>query len=617
MGDVLTMMSIAALAPQGWITLAVLAVVLSMLIFTRRPADVILVGGLTLLLVTPVPPQSGFTDWDSWRMGVLTVPEALAGFANEGMITVGVLFVVVAGLQETGAISVIGGFLLGRPTSLRGAQLRLMLPSAIGSAFLNNTPIVAMMMPLVNDWAKKSRMPASKLLIPLSYATILGGTCTLIGTSTNLVVNGMLIDSMRHPGLAIFDLVWVGVPAAVVGLTYLWLLGPKLLPDRTPPISESTDPREYSVEMMVDRTSPLVGKTIEAAGLRNLPGVYLAEIERDGRAIPAVGPTEVLQANDRLVFVGVVDSVVDLQKTRGLSPATNQVSKLDAPSTHRELIEAVVSDTCPVVGRTIREGRFRTRYGAVVIAVARNGQRLSGKIGDIRLRVGDTLLLQASPSFVDQQRNSRDFYLVSRIENSRPLRREYSPFALMVLILLVVTVGAGWISMLKAALVAALLMILLRCCTASAARRSIDWSLLLVIASAIGIGKALEVSGAAATIAGGLIRLAGDSPYALLATIYLITMGATAFMTNNAAAVLIFPIAASAAHGIGADIMPYAIAIMIAASAEFSTPIGYQTNLMVYGPGGYRFTDYVKIGLPLNFLIALVALAIIPRVWPF
>lgn len=609
--------TMAVLQPEAWITLAVLAIVLSMLIFTRRPPDIILVGGLTLLMVLPVPPETGFTDWANWRLGVISVSDALAGFSNEGMITVAALFIVVTGLQDTGALSVIGGPLLGRPKSARAAVLRMVSPVAFASAFLNNTPIVAMMLPLVNDWAKKIRVPVSKLLIPLSYATILGGTCTLIGTSTNLVVNGMLIDSQLHPGLGIFDQAWVGLPMAIVGLIYLVVLGPKLLPDRTPPIDDLADPREYCVEMMVEPRSPLVGKTIEEAGLRNLPGAYLAEIERNGRTIPAVAPTEVLEANDRLVFVGVVDSVVDLQRTRGLVPATNQVAKLDAPKANRELIEAVVSDTCPVVGRTIREGRFRTRYGAVVIAVARNGQRLPGKIGDIKLRVGDTLLLQASPNFVDQQRNSRDFYLVSRIENSRPLRREYAPLALLVLITMVVTVGAGFISMLKGALVAGLAMIVLRCCTASAARRSIDWPLLLVIASAIGIGRALEVSGAASTIAGAMISLAGNSPYAVLIVLYLMTMAATAFMTNNAAAVLLFPIAANAAANLGVNVMPFVIAIMMAASAEFSTPIGYQTNLMVYGPGGYRFTDYVKVGLPLNMLTAATALILIPLVWKF
>jgi di/tricarboxylate transporter len=264
----------------------------------------------------------------------------------------------------------------------------------------------------------------------------------------------------------------------------------------------------------------------------------------------------------------------------------------------------------------VREGRFRTRYNAAVIAVARNGQRIHRKIGDIELRAGDTLLLEAHPAFADQQRNSRDFYLVSRIEGSAPPRHERAWISLVLLAALVIVVTAGWLSMLKAAMLAAGLMIITRCCTASAARRSVDWSVLLVIAAAFGIGAALDETGAARAIAQTLLGLAGDGPVAALAVIYLVTMLATAFMTNNAAAVLMFPIAIAAARQMEVDILPFTITVMMAASAEFATPIGYQTNLMVYGAGGYRFGDYLRIGLPLNILVGIVALLVIPRVWP-
>jgi di/tricarboxylate transporter len=587
--------------PQAWITLAVVALVIGLLAATRVGPDLVLLGAVTLLLT----------------LGVLRPADALAGFANEGMITVGVLFVVAAGLHETGAMTYLAQRVLGRPRTVLGAQVRLVFPVAALSAFMNNTPLVAMMLPVVNDWTKKARLSASKLMIPLSYATILGGLCTLIGTSTNLVVSGLVVSQAGRPPLGLFAPAWVGVPCALVGLAYLLLFSRRLLPDRRPAISEQDDPRAYTVEMLVKPGSSLVGQTIEQAGLRHLPGLYLAEIDRDGEVLAAVGPQEKLHAGDRLVFVGVVESVVDLQRIRGLVPATDQVFKLDAPRAHRCLIEAVVSDSCPLVGQTVRAGRFRTVYNAAVIAAARNGERLRQKIGDIVLRPGDTLLLEAHPWFVDQHRNSRDFFLVSRVEDSTPPNHERAWVALAILTAMVTLAGLEVLSMLNAALLAAGLMVLTRCCTATAARRSVDWQVLVVIAAAFGLGRAMQTSGAAEAIAGRVVGLAGSSPWLALAVVYLITMLFTEVMSHSAAVVLVFPIAQAAAHALGVNFMPFVMAIMMAASCGFATPIGYQTNLMVYGPGGYRFTDYLRFGGPLNLLVMAVTLLLAPLVWPF
>ena len=307
-------------------TVSMVVLSLGFLMFTRIPADLILMGALVTLLIS----------------GILTPGEALSGFSNEGMITVGVLYVVVAGFKETGGISLIANRILGRPRSLSHAILRLMLPTTFLSAFLNNTPVVAMLIPSVHEWAKKNQFPASKLMIPLSYAAILGGTCTLIGTSTNLVVNGLLLAHPSLEPMQLFDITWVGFPCAIVGMGYIMLVGKRILPVRQPPISPTDDPREYTVEMIVEPGSPLIGKTIEQAGLRNLPGTFLVEIDRHGHVLPAVGPQEHLLENDRLVFAGIVESVVDLQKIRGLKPATDQVFKLDSPRSERCLIETVV-----------------------------------------------------------------------------------------------------------------------------------------------------------------------------------------------------------------------------------------------------------------------------------
>jgi Trk K+ transport system NAD-binding subunit len=301
-------------------------------------------------------------------------------------------------------------------------------------------------------------------------------------------------------------------------------------------LDQLSDPREYTVEMLVEENSPLAGQTIEGAGLRHLPGMYLMEIERAGRFMPAVEPQERLESNDRLVFVGVVDSVVDLQKIRGLKPATNQVFKLDVPRPDRCLIEAVVSNSFPFLSMTIRESHFRTAYNAVIIAVARTGERLRRKIGDIVLQAGDTLLLEALPSFVDQQRNSRDFFLVSAVENSNPPRFERAWVSLAIILTLVVVVVMDWMSTLKGAMLAAGLVVATRCVSWRVARRNINWEVLLAIAASFGIGRAIEVTGLAENVAHGFIRVAGDSPWFSLLVVYAMTLLLTELLTNNTAA---------------------------------------------------------------------------------
>jgi di/tricarboxylate transporter len=585
---------------QASFTLGLIGVIFGLLIFSQMPPDIVLVGAVVLLML----------------LGILSPGEALAGMSNEGMITVAVLFIIGAAVRETGGVDVIAQRLFGRPKNATSAVARLMFPTMTLSAFMNNTPLVAMLIPAVSDWARAHRVPVSRLMIPLSYAAILGGTCTLIGTSTNLVVQGLLIKD-KGEGLNMFDIAWVGVPAALIGCVYIIVFSRWLLPDRKPAVSAQTDPREYTVEMQVAADGPLVGKSIEAAGLRHLPGVYLAEIDRGGAALPAVSPQEVLRAGDRLLFVGMVESVVDLQRIRGLMPATDQVKKLDAPRSQRCLIEAVVSNTCPLVGKTIRAARFRNLYDAVVVAVGRNGERLHQKIGDVVMHPGDTLLIEAHPSFADQQKNSRDFLLISRMEGSTPPQHEKALIAVAILVGMVVVASFEWMSMLRAAMLAAGLMIFTRCISTRAARQSVDWEVLIAIAASFALGTALEKTGAAKMIADSTISMAQGDAWLSLAVIYAITLIVTELITNNAAAALMFPFAMATASNLGVNYMPFVIAVMMAASAGFATPIGYQTNLMVYGPGGYRFSDYVKIGVPLDILVGIITVLIAPFVWPF
>ncbi|MCB9778488.1 MAG: SLC13 family permease [Alphaproteobacteria bacterium] len=584
-------------------TLIVIGAVLVLLVATQLPADVVLVGGVVLLLVG----------------GVLEPVDALAGLANPGVATIGALFVVARGLQETGAVDRVASSLLGRRSSLRVALARMILPVSAGSAFLNNTPIVAALLPGVSGWARRNGAPLSRLLLPLSYASILGGTCTLIGTSTNLVVHGLAVQAAAtHPALVppgMFTSTWVGLPLTLLGGAVLVALAPVLLPDRRPALSVDDDPREYTMELAVPPGSPLVGRTIAEADLRHLQHGFLAELVRGDKVLAAVGPEERLEAGDRLVFVGALESMVDLQRTRGLAPAVG--STFESPRGERQLVEAVVAPSNPLVGRTIRDGRFRDRYNAAVLAVARDGHRLTGKIGDMSLRPGDVLLLETRPEFLRTYRNRRDFHLVSGLRGASPGREARAPVALLLLALMVGAATFELLSMLEASLLAAGGMVATGCCSPAQARRSVDASVLLAIAAAFGLGKAMQLSGLDGVLADLLMSAGASGPLVALAATYLATAALTELITNNAAAVLAFPLALSLADRLGVSPQPFVIAVMIGASASFLTPIGYQTNLMVYGPGGYRFTDYLRIGWILSLLGLVLTLLIAPWVWPF
>jgi di/tricarboxylate transporter len=587
------------LSLDAWLAIATILGCLITLIFMRIAATAVFVTGMTALLL----------------LGVISAEQALGGFANPGVITIAALYIVAAGLRQTGAIALITDRLFGRSKSERWSQIRIMAPVTAMSALMNNTPVVATFVPAIMDWARQQGFSASRFLLPLSYAAILGGTITLIGTSTNLVVNGLLLQQTGE-GFHFFELAWLGIPSALIGFVYVFLFGRSLLPERISSDQQLADTREYTVEMLVEPDSPLVGKSVEAAGLRHLPGLFLIEIDRENTILPAVDPHEVLQENDRLVFAGIVASVADLQKIRGLVPATNQVFKLDAERSSRSLYEVVIARGAGFVNKTVKQARFRNQFDAVVIAVSREGQRINKKIGDIRLEPGDTLLVEADRGFMNRHRSTKDFLLIKPLEGTATFKHERAGIAWLILAGIVLSAGTGLLPTLHAALAGAGAMVATRCITGTEARRSIDLDVLIVIACAFALGTALDITGAAQTAADGLLSVAASHPLTILVAVYLTTMLMTELITNNAAAVLMFPLAYAAASSTGLNFMPFAIAIAFAASASLSTPIGYQTNLMVYGPGGYRFTDYLRFGLPLNTILAITAMLIIPRVWP-
>lgn len=585
---------------QGILTLVTLSYVLATLILTRFQPDLVLVSAMAFLLFA----------------GVLEPAEAFAGFGNPGVITIAILYVVAAGLKETGAVEWIARHLLGHPKTARGAQLRMIAPTGVLSAFMNNTAVVAIFLPAIQSWAQRLGIPASKLLLPLSYAAIVGGTCTLIGTSTNLVVDGML-QSSKGIHLGLFEVAWVGVPLLLVGGGFLVLFGSRLLPDRGGVSEELDQVREYGVEVEVITSGALVGRTIAEAGLRALNFGYLAEIVRDGRLIPAVEPDRVLQGGDRLYFIGAPECASELRRIQGLRPANGNVSKLDIANHQRCLVEVVLGPEFPSLGKTIRESRFRTRFKAVIFSLSREGKRVPGKLGDISFRIGDTLLLEASHEFVEQYRFRRDFLLVSALNDSTPPDFRKAPIALGILAMMVVISASGLLPIVQAGFLAAGMMIASGCITASCARLSIDYPVLVVIGASFALGNAMTITGASSWIVESVLRDLNMSPWHALVVVYVLTVVFTEVITNNAAAVLMYPMAMAVAEQLGVSVLPYAIAVMFAASASFITPWGYQTNLMVYGPGRYQFSDYVRIGVPLSLLTGAVSVFLIPLIWNF
>lgn len=585
---------------QGWLSLALVAGVLGTLTLTRLKPHVVMMGALTVLIT----------------FGVLTGAEALAGFANEGLITVAAMFVVAAGINASGGAELIVTRLLGRPRKVRGAMWRMFSPVALLSGFLNNTPVVATMIPAVNSWSRKTGIAPSKLMIPLSYASILGGTTTLIGTSTNLVLNGQYRSLTGEEGFSLFSITAVGLPVALLGLLFMWLFFPRLLPDR-----KQNEPfgnmREFTLEVAVAMDGPLVGKTIEEAGLRHLVRVYLVEIERDGTIITAVPTEERLRGGDRLVFAGDTDAISDLLRINGIVPSeeSDASQPLLTDRAERRLVEAVVSPHCDAVGHAIRDARFRDRYGAAVLAVARNGERIKGNLGTIELEAGDTLLLEARPAFVTRQRYNKDFLLINDLDTEQP-RHNRMYMAWAILLGLVLAAGLGLISMLNAALLGAAMMLATGCCSVHQAEKSLDLTVLITIGASFALGAALDKSGAAVFLATNIIELSGGRPWLILVLTYITVSLLTETITNNAAAILMLPVVLGITATAGLNPTPFIFAIMMGASASFATPLGYQTNLMVYGPGGYTFLEFMRVGIPMNIFIGCCTLTVLMIGWP-
>jgi di/tricarboxylate transporter len=588
------------MSAEAWFTLFVIIVTVVVLARDMVPPALAVIGADIVLLVT----------------GVITTEQALAGFSNPAPITVAALFVVARAVQKTGALQPLLWSTLGNGGSDRHALARLLVPVAGASGFLNNTPIVAMLAPQIASWAEKHGRLASRYLMPLSFATILGGTITVIGTSTNLVVSG-LMENAGMPAIGMFELAKVGIPITIAGLFAVIVLAPIVLPARgTPRERFRENPREFVCHATVSATGPLDGVTVESAQLRNLEGVFLAEIQRNGELIAPVAPTAVLHGGDRLTFAGRVDLIRDLQNTRGLE-ADGRKHALSLQGSTHTFHEAVVSSASPLVGRTLKDVDFRSRYQAAVLAIHRAGERVNGKLGSVPLKQGDTLLLLSDHGFRNRWADRPDFLLVARAGGTPPTGSTKAVFVGALTFAVVILAGIGALPILHASLIAAVLLVVVRVLTPNEARGALDLDVLFVIAGAFGLGAAIESAGLASTAAAAVVGgFDGFGPLGMLLALVLATVALTELITNNAAAVLLFPIGLATAAQAGLDPRPFAIAIAVAASASFLTPIGYQTNTMVYGLGGYRFTDYLRLGAPLTLIVIATIMVVVPIFWP-
>ncbi|MFA5326695.1 MAG: SLC13 family permease [Prolixibacteraceae bacterium] len=594
----------------------VLAVIISMVIALAKEVmrpGLILFSALIILMV----------------FGVVNSKEVLAGFSNKGMITVAILFVVSEGIKQSGALNKLAtAFLPKRRGNIRLLFFRLMFPISFLSAFLNNTPIVIIFAPIVKKWAENLNLSSQKFLIPLSYATILGGVCTLIGTSTNLVVHGLMLDNGFN-GFSMFELGLVGVPLAFVGYIYMSYIGVHLLPGKKDFIRRPlSDQKDYYYELIVPEESQLVGQPLKNGRTKELKGFDIIQIEREGEKFQGKTPGLTIEANDHLLVAGKsngLDIIKDLKTVRlkGLELLENKINSIDLKQ-----YEAVLAPRFPGIGKTIVEFNFYEHYEALIVAVHRNGERITSNLRSLRLKEGDNLVLLTTDRFIKNWGDSKIFYLTTYIgDHNENTAKGKKWLALSILILMIAgATAADYLpkfgnlntDMFFFSAIAAILMIWLKIVPHQKYTKAISWDILITIACSFGISKALQNSGAADGIAHTAINFAKNwGPIGVLATIFLITTIFTELITNNAAAAIAFPIAMAAAHQLGVDPKPFFVAICIAASASFATPIGYQTNLIVQGIGNYRFKDFLKVGLPLNILIFFVSMLLIPLFWSF
>jgi len=588
----------AGLSFHAWIVIATIILVFGLMLFTKLAPDFVFLGGMTILMVT----------------GALPVDKVLSGFSSSSVVLVGALFVVIAGLVHTGVMQWIVRYCLGTPKSYNMAIFRLMTPVAALSSFLNNTTVVALFINVVKIWAKKLNVAPSKLLIPLSYASGMGGICTLIGTPPNLLISGFYMDQ-THEQLSIFTPTLAGLFCLTVGILATIAMK-KLIPERTSPEEALENSQNYTVELLVPSDAKFIGETLKDAGLFQVEGGHIIEIIRfDKEIISPVSEDEFIFGGDRLVFSGQVDEILKLRNSHQLVNAAHHVFSVNEVDSNRKLRMANVRFSSSLVGTRMVDTDFEERNNMVLIAIAREGERINQSPREIVIEKGDTLLLECPPRSKSESALTPDlqFFESSLI----PQEGKKTLTSSLILLAMIICSSLNIIPLLQASFLAAFAMIILRCCSINQARESIDWGLLMVFAGSISLGSAIEYTGIATKIAEGILSVCGSNPMFALAGICFAATFLTEFTSNTATAAIFFPITYQIAVTLGVNPLTFCIALMIAVSSSFATPIGSPTHMMVYGPGGYRFVDFMRIGLPMNFIILAADLFIVPLLFPF
>jgi|UniRef100_UPI00404AD665 di/tricarboxylate transporter len=557
---------------------------------------------------------------------LIPTEKALSVFSNPAPLTVGAMFVLSAALVKCGAVDRLSALIESSSRLPYSVVILIMviLVSTI-SAFINNTPVVVVFLPVILNLARKMNRAPSKFLIPLSYAAVLGGTCTLVGTSTNLVVNG-IITGKGQPAFGMFELAWLGIPVTILGGLYLAIFGNRLLPVREMLTSILSDEerREYITEAYVQADSPVLGKTLVEAGFTSKRGVRVLEIVRDGIALYFDPKTAQLKAGDRLILSCRPSGIANTRRVQGINLTSELNLGIEQIAAHEgSLVEAVVTPHSALLGHTVRDVNFRQRYRMVVIALHRKGENVREQIENLPIEGGDVLLMMGTDQAIDALRDNDDFVFFDRARV--PTKPQTGKVLLVVGVISAVIASAAmeWVPIEIGALTGCVIICLSRCLKTTEAYAAVDWNILFLIYGMLAMGMAMEYTGAAAWIAGHIVSAvqllvpAAHKGIIMLACIYLVTTVLTEILSNNAVAALMAPIAIGIGIKLGMDPRPFIIAVTFGASAAFATPIGYQTNTYVYGVGGYRFGDFLRIGLPLNALCFVVAMVVIPQVWPF
>ena len=581
----------------AWITILTVLTMFTVLLFTKLRTDLVFLGAIAILFVT----------------GVLDAKEAFSGFSSTSVIVIGVLFIVVAGLMHTGVLQWIVKHLLGQPDSYSKAVVRLMLPVAALSSFLSNTTVVALFVGIVKMWSKKLNISPSKLLIPLSYASGMGGVCTLIGTPPNLIISGLYAE---HTGttMNILTTTIPGLFCLFVGVLSIIAMR-KLLPNRQAPESAFEATSDYTVELLVPSDNPHIGETIKEAGLTDVHGGSLIEIVHYDEVRSPVPDDEPILGGDRLVFAGQIDEILDLKKSHGFVNADHYIFTMDEVSKDRQLRTAFVSFGSSLINTTIGDSNFEHVNNMTLVAVARRGKRLQDSPRHVVLQAGDTLLFECPPRLnihTERLTSQLQFFDSTEVPNIG----KKTLISTTVMILMVLLSAFNVMPLLQCAFLAAMAMLVLRCCTPEQAMKSINGEILMVFAGSVVLGLAIQKTGIAERLAFGILDVCGSNPLVVMTAICFVGTFITEFISNTAAGAMFFPIMYEAAEKLGYEPFPFLVALMVSVSSSFATPIGSPTHMLVYGPGGYRFSDFMRIGLLMNIIILAANILIVNIVYP-